>query len=91
MARIVSLPNLGTEGRPKFLNSDDPTLINNFIDAETRAGHGIFDILNPLKPGVTVHGKDNIAAIEFLFLTSTARMSSRAWRKSTHCLPPRCR
>ena len=67
MARIVSLPNPGTEGRPKFLNSDDPMLINNFIDAETRAGHGIFDILNPLKPGVTVHGKDNIAAIEFMF------------------------
>jgi hypothetical protein len=67
MARIVSLPNPGTEGRPKFLNSDDPTLINNFIDAETRAGHGIFDILNPLKPGAAVHGKDNIAAIEFLF------------------------
>ena len=63
MAYLVSLPNPGHEGKPKFLRSDNPTLIERWIKAENRPGFGVYYLPNPLKPGATTHSKENIAAI----------------------------
>lgn len=66
MVYLVSLPNKGQLGEPKFLRSDDPALIARWIEAEDRPGFGIFSCRNPLKPGATRHGKDSTDAIEEL-------------------------
>ena len=60
---IASLPNPGHEGNAKFLRSEDPSLIARWVKAENRPGFGIYYLPNPLKPGATVHGKENIAAV----------------------------
>jgi RecA-family ATPase len=66
MTYLVSLPNKGQLGEPKFLHSDDPVLIARWIKAEDRPGFGIYSCRNPLKPGATRHGKDSTDAIEEL-------------------------
>ena len=66
MAHIVSLPING--GPPKFLHSDDPAVIDRWIEAENRPGYGIYDILNPLVPGAKRHGKENMRGVLFLFV-----------------------
>jgi RecA-family ATPase len=66
MVYLVSLPNKGQLGEPKFLRSDDPALIARWIEAEDRPGFGIFSCRNPLKPGAVRHGKDSTDAIEEL-------------------------
>jgi RecA-family ATPase len=68
MTHLVSLPNRGRAGSPKFLHSDDPKLIARWVAAEDRPGFGVYDILNPLKPGTAVHGKDNMAAVAYVFV-----------------------
>lgn len=65
---IASIPNPGTEGKPKFLHSDDPNLVARWVKAEDRPGFSIYVCLNPLKPGAMTHGKDNIAAITWIFI-----------------------
>jgi hypothetical protein len=65
---LVSLPNPGHEGKPKFLRSDNPTLIERWIKAENRPGFGIYYLPNPLKPGATTHTKENIAAIGAVYV-----------------------
>jgi hypothetical protein len=65
---LVSLPNPGHEGKPKFLRSDNPTLIERWIKAENRPGFGIYYLPNPLKPGATTHSKENIAAIVAVYV-----------------------
>ena len=68
MAYLVSLPNPGHEGKPKFLRSDNPALIERWIKAENRPGYGIYYLPNPLKPGATTHTKENIAAISAVYV-----------------------
>jgi AAA domain len=68
MAYLVSLPNPGHEGKPKFLRSDNPTLIERWIKAENRPGFGVYYLPNPLKPGATTHSKENIAAISCVYV-----------------------
>jgi AAA domain len=64
---LVSLPNPGCEGSPKFLHSEDSALIERWIAAENRPGFSIYDCPNPLKPGAARHGRDSMAAIEEIF------------------------
>jgi len=68
MAYLVSLPNPGQEGKPKFLHSDNPTLIERWIKAENRPGFGVYYLPNPLKPGATTHSKENIAGISCIYV-----------------------
>ena len=64
---IASLPNPGREGNAKFLRGGDPSLVARWVKAENRPGFGIYYLPNPLKLDATVHGKENIAAIEFIY------------------------
>jgi hypothetical protein len=68
MAYLVCLPNPGHEGKPKFLRSNNPALIERWIKAENRPGFGIYYLPNPLKPGATTHSKENIAAISCIYV-----------------------
>src|SRR5262245_28800341 len=68
MAYLVSLPNPGQEGKPKFLRSDDAALIERWIRAENRPGFGVYYLPNPLKAGATTHSKENIAAISYVYV-----------------------
>ena len=68
MRYFCSLPNPGTEGHPKFLLSDDDALIARWVEAENRPGRGIYYCPNPLRHGANRHGKDNIGAINVLFV-----------------------
>ena len=67
MTYLVSLPNPGCGGSPKFLHSEDSALIERWIAAEDRPGFSIYDCPNPLKPGAARHGRDSMAAIEEIF------------------------
>jgi hypothetical protein len=66
---LASIPNPGnTDGTPKFLSTDDPALIERWTKAENRPGFSIYECPNPLKPGATRHGKENLAAIIEVFV-----------------------
>jgi hypothetical protein len=65
---IASIPNPGTEGTPKFLRSNDDSLIARWIKAEDRPGFSIYDCPNPLKPGATMHGKDATGAVRVVYV-----------------------
>ena len=65
---FCSLPNPGEPGHPKILNSADEALIARWIKAEDRPGFGVYYCPNPLKPGATKHGKENTAAISFIYV-----------------------
>jgi AAA domain len=64
---LVSLPNPGESGAPKFLRSDDPALVARWVAAENRPGFGVYYLPNPLKPGAGVHGRDTILEIRSLY------------------------
>jgi len=65
---LASIPNPGTTGIPKFLHSDDASLIERWLKAEDRPGYSIYDCPNPLKLGATRHGKDSLLGIIEIFL-----------------------
>ena len=65
---LVMPANPGHEGKPKFLRSDNPALVERWIKAENRPGFGVYDLPNPLKPGATTHSKENIAAITAIYV-----------------------
>jgi RecA-family ATPase len=65
---IASIPNPGTGGTAKFINSDDPLLIERWLQAENRPGVSIYDCPNPLKSGAARHGKETMAAITEVFV-----------------------
>ena len=68
MRYFCSLPNPGTEGHPKFLLSDDDALIARWVEAENRPGRGVYYCPNPLRHGANRHGKENVGAINVLFV-----------------------
>jgi RecA-family ATPase len=65
---FCSLPNPGGSGHPKILHSADEALIERWVKAEDRPGFGVYYLPNPLKPGATAHGKENTAAINFIYV-----------------------
>ena len=50
------------------MDSDDAAVIEKFIQAETASGtRGIFDYLNPRKPGTKTHGEETLLGLAYLF------------------------
>ena len=43
-------------------------MIERWVKAEDRPGFGVYYCTKPLKPGATVHGKENTAAINFIYV-----------------------
>ena len=65
---LFSAPNPGRDGSTKSFRSNDPALTERWIKAENRPGFSVYYCPNPLKPGVSTHGKDSIDAIEVIFI-----------------------
>ena len=67
---LASIPNPGTttDAAPKFLHSEDPALVERWIDAENRPGFSIYEHPNSLRPGASRHGKESLAAIIEIFV-----------------------
>ena len=68
MPHLVSPPVVKGDGFPKFLRSEDPALVEQWIAAENRPGRGIYRIMNPLVEGARVHSKENLAGILYIYV-----------------------
>jgi hypothetical protein len=64
---VCSLPQHGP-GEPKELFTDDPALVERFIEAEDkRPGRGVFQCINPLLPGARRRSLETVAHLRFIY------------------------
>ena len=87
---IASLPNPGHEGNGNFLAAATRRWLRAGSRRKTGPASGSIICLNPLKPDATVHGKENIAAIEFIYCDVDFKDVPRQRTRQRNGLPICC-